>query len=182
MKLLSEEVKPYGHLDYLPNPTQDFIAVLPELYNIDIQVYWTLAANIIDFINFKTIRITSKEISEKLAGKSRPSIRNSLSRLKATTLPFSGKPLVIQERDMYILPDFRHAAMIRNAKEREKRHEDLAKRADELLEKKAKKLGEAWTDEHGYPRPFHINRLKKEVIEELNLDFDPWDLGDDSPS
>ena len=181
MKLLSEEVKPYGHLDYLPNPTQDFIAVLPELYNIDIQVYWTLAANIIDFINFKTIRITSKEISKKL-DKSHSSICNSLTRLKATTLPFSSKPLVIQERNIYILPDFRHAAMIRNAKEREKRQEDLAKRADELLEKKAEKLGEAWTDEHGYPRPFHINRLKKEVIEELNLDFDPWDLGDDSPS
>ena len=173
MKLLSEEVKPYGHLDYLPNPTQDFIAVLPELYNIDIQVYWTLAANIIDFINFKTIRITPKEISKKL-DKSHSSICNSLTRLKATTLPFSGKPLVIQERNIYILPDFRQAAMIRNVKEREKRQEDLAKRADKLLEKKARKLGEVFADEHGYPREFHVNRLKKEVIEELNLDFDPW--------
>ena len=72
--------------------------------------------------------------------------------------------------------------MIRNAKDREKRQEDLAKRADALLEKKAKKLGEVWTDEQGYPRPFHINRLKKEVIEELNLDFDPWDWGNDSLS
>ena len=89
---------------------------------------------------------------------------------------------MIQERDMYILPDFRHAALIRNIKEREKRQEDWAKRADALLEKKAEKLGEAWMDEHGYPRPFHVNRLKKEVIEELNLDFDPWDFGNDSPS
>ena len=89
---------------------------------------------------------------------------------------------MIQERDMYILPDFRHGALIRNAKDREKRQEDLAKRADALLEKKAEKLGEVWTDEHGYLRPFHVNRLKKEVIDELNLDFDPWDLGDDSPS
>ena len=173
MKLLSEEVKPYGHLDYLPNPTQDFIAVLPELYNIDIQVYWTLAANIIDFINFKTIRIAPKEISKKL-DKSHSSICNSLTRLKATTLPFSGKPLVIQERNIYILPDFWQAAMIRNVKEREKRQEDLAKRADKLLEKKARKLGEVFADEHGYPREFHVNRLKKEVIEELKLDFDPW--------
>ena len=145
MNFLSDAAKPYGHLDYLPNPTQDFLAVLPKLYNTDIRVYFTLSANIIDFINFKTIRITPKEISEKL-DKSRPSIRNSLRRLKATTLPFSGKPLVIQERDMYILPDFRHAAMIRNIKEREKRQEDLAKRADALLEKKAKKLGEAFTE------------------------------------
>ena len=182
MNFLSDAAKPYGHLDYLPNPTQDFLAVLPKLYNTDIRVYFTLSANIIDFINFKTIRITPKEISEILADKSRPSIRNSLRRLKATTLPFSGKPLVIQERDMYILPDFRHAALIRNIKEREKRQEDWAKRADALLEKKAEKLGEAWMDEQGYPRPFHVNRLKKEVIEELNLDFDPWDLGDDSPS
>ena len=98
-------------LDYLPNPTQDFLAVLPELYNTDIRGYFTLAANIIDFINFKTIRITPKEISEKL-DKSHPSVCNSIARLKATTLPFSGKPLLIQERDMYILPDFRHAAMI----------------------------------------------------------------------
>ena len=182
MNFLSDAAKPYGHLDYLPNPTQDFLAVLPKLYNTDIRVYFTLSANIIDFINFKTIRITPKEISEKLAGKSHSSVCNSIARLKATTLPFSGKPLVIQERDMYILPDFRHAALIRNIKEREKRQEDLAKRADALLEKKAEKLGEAWTDEQGYPRPFHVNRLKKEVIEELNLDFDPWDFGNDSPS
>ena len=72
--------------------------------------------------------------------------------------------------------------MIKHATAEQKRQEDLAKRADALLEKKAKKLGEAFTDEHGYPRPFHINRLKKEVIEELNLDFDPWDFGNDSPS
>ena len=117
MNFLSDAAKPYGHLDYLPNPTQDFLAVLPKLYNTDIRIYFTLSANIIDFINFKTIRITPKEISEKLPDKSRPSIRNSLRRLKATTLPFSGKPLVIQDRDMYILPDFRHAAMIRNIKE-----------------------------------------------------------------
>ena len=57
MNFLSDAAKPYGHLDYLPNPTQDFLAVLPELYNTDIRVYFTLAANIIDFINFKTIRI-----------------------------------------------------------------------------------------------------------------------------
>ena len=49
------------------------------------------------------------------------------------------------------------------------------------LRKKRRSLAKL-TDEHGYPRPFHINRLKKEVIEELNLDFDPWDFGDDSPS
>lgn len=181
MNFLSDAAKPYGHLDYLPNPTQDFLAVLPELYNIDIRVYFTLAANIVDFINFKTIRITPKEISEKL-DKSHSSICNSFSRLKSKTLPFSSKPLVIQERDMYILPDFRHAALIRNIKDREKRQEDLAKRADALLEKKAKQLSEAFTDEQGYPRKFHINRLKKEVIEELNLDFDPWDLGDNSVS
>ena len=143
------------------------------LFSTQNRVKLPIAANIIDFINFKTIRITSKEISKKL-DKSHSSICNSLTRLKATTLPFSSKPLVIQERNIYILPDFRHAAMIRNAKEREKRQEDLAKIADELLEKKARKLGEAWTDEHGYPRKFHVNRLKKEVIEELKLDFDPW--------
>ena len=144
MNFLSDAAKPYGHLDYLPNPTQGFLAVLPKLYNTDIRIYFTLAANIIDFINFKTIRITPKEISEKLPDKSRPSIRN--------------------------------------IKEQEKRQEELAKRADTLLEKKAEKLGEAWTDEHGYPRNFHVNRLKKEVIEELNLDFDPWDFDNDSPS
>jgi hypothetical protein len=72
--------------------------------------------------------------------------------------------------------------MLRNIKEREKRQEDLAKRADALLEKKAEKLGEVWMDEHGYPRKFHVNRFKKEVIDELNLDFDPWDFGNDSPS
>ena len=143
------------------------------LFSTQNRVKLPIAANIIDFINFKTIRITSKEISKKL-DKSHSSICNSLTRLKATTLPFSSKPLVIQERNIYILPDFRHAAMIRNAKEREKRQEDLAKRADELLEKKAEKLGEAWTNEHGYPRKFHVNRLKNEVIEELKLDFDPW--------
>ena len=49
---------------------------------------------------------------------------------------------MIQERDMYILPDFRHGAMIKHATAEQKRQEDLAKRADALLEKKAKKLGE----------------------------------------
>ena len=168
MNFLSDAAKPYGHLDYLPNPTQDFLAIAErELTHADIIVYFILAANINDFINFKTIRITPKEISEKLAGKSRPSIRNSLRRLKATTLPFSGKPLVIQERDMYILPDFRHAAMIRNIKEQEKRQEELAKRADTLLEKKAEKLGEAWMDEHGYPRPFHVICIHKNILSHI---------------
>ena len=182
MNFLSDAAKPYGHLDYLPNPTQDFLAIAErELTHADIIVYFILAANINDFIDYKTIRILPKEIKEK-CGLSRRQIYGSITKLKATTLPFSGKSLVIQERDMYILPDFRHGAMIRNAKEREKRQEDLAKRADELLEKKAEKLGEALTDEQGYPRPFHVNRLKKEVIEELDLDFDPWDFGDDSLS
>ena len=27
MNFLSDAAKPYGHLDYLPNPTQDFLAV-----------------------------------------------------------------------------------------------------------------------------------------------------------
>ena len=112
------------------------------LFSTQNRVKLPIAANIIDFINFKTIRIAPKEISKKL-DKSHSSICNSLTRLKATTLPFSGKPLVIQERNIYILPDFWQAAMIRNVKEREKRQEDLAKRADELLEKKAEKLGEA---------------------------------------
>ena len=71
---------------------------------------------------------------------------------------------MIQERDMYILPDFRHAAMIRNIKEREKRQEDLAKRADALLEKKAKKLGEAFTDEHGTRVNFILTVLKKRLL------------------
>ena len=41
MNFLSDAAKPYGHLDYLPNPTQDFLATLPKLYNTDIQVYFT---------------------------------------------------------------------------------------------------------------------------------------------
>jgi len=179
MNLLSDEWKNYGHLDYLPNFTQDFIAIVPELYNIDIQVYFTLAANIVDFSNGKTIRITPKEISEKL-NKSHSSICNSISRLKSKTLPFSRKPLVIQERNIYTLPDFRHAVLIRNAKEREKRKQDLAKRADALLEKKAARLDEVYRDEHGYPKLFHLNRLKQDIIKELNLDFDPWDVDDNS--
>ena len=101
-------------------------------------------------------------------------VNRSLSRLKTTKLPFSGKPLIEQDRDMYIFWDFQHAQMIKHATAEQKRQEDLAKLADELLEKKAKKLGEVFTDEHGYPRNFHVNRLKKEVIEELKLDFDPW--------
>ena len=27
MNFLSDAAKPYGHLDYLPNPTQDFLAI-----------------------------------------------------------------------------------------------------------------------------------------------------------
>ena len=42
------------------------------------------------------------------------------------------------------------------------------------LRKKQENSAKFSTDEHGYPREFHVNRLKKEVIEELNLDFDPW--------
>lgn len=182
MNILSDESKPYGHLDYLPNPTQDFIAVIPELYNTDIQVYFVLAANVIDLINAKTRRITPKEISEKLPDKSLGSIRLSLHRLKSKILPFSRKPLVIQERDIYTLPDFRNATIIRNAKEQEKRKQDMAERADALLEKKAERLGELYRDDLGYPKLFHLNRLKKEVIKELNLNFDPWESDDNSSS
>ena len=173
MKLLSEEVKPYGHLDYLPNPTQDFIAAMPQLQGVDIYIYFVLASNINDFINFKTKRVTPKVIAEQ-SGKSTYQFYKSRRRLKTTKLPFSGKPLIEQDRDMYIFWDFQHAQMIKHATAEQKRQEDLAKIADELLEKKAKKLGEVFTDEHGYPRNFHVNRLKNEVIEELKLDFDPW--------
>ena len=48
MNFLSDEAKPYGHLDFLPNSTQDFIAAISELYKIDIEVYFVLAANVID--------------------------------------------------------------------------------------------------------------------------------------
>lgn len=181
MNFLPDEENPYGHLDYLPNSTQDFINVIPELYNTDILVYFVLAANVIDFANAKTRRITPKEISEKLPDKSLGSIRLSLHRLKSKILPISRKPLVIQERDVYTLPDFRRATIIRNAKEQEKRKQDMAERADALLEKKAAKLGELYRDDLGYPKLFHLNRLKKEVIKELNLDFDPWET-DENPS
>lgn len=113
MEFSTDKFTFYGPLEYLPASTQEFITIVPELYKIDLQVYFTLAANIDDFTNFRTTPITPKEISEKL-NKSHSSICNSLRRLKSTKLPSSGKPLIIQEHDTYIFPDFQRASIIQN--------------------------------------------------------------------
>ena len=78
---------------------------MPQLQGVDIYIYFVLASNINDFINFKTKRITRKVIAEQ-SGKLVQNVNRSISHLKAVILPFSGKPLLEQDRDMYIFGIF----------------------------------------------------------------------------
>ena len=165
--------KPFGHLEYLPNFTQDFWSIVPELQGVDIYIYGVIACNINNFVDWKTKRLTAKEIAE-LSGKSIRQVYNSINHLTAARLP-SGKPVMIKDRDMFIFPDFRMAHTIRIANEQAQRRAELAQRAYDLLEKKAAELEEFTRDRDGNPREFHIDRLKNEIIEELNLDFNPFE-------